>query len=157
MYRKDFIDACVSYADELRVRVSPNAENFGQKIVDDCGKLKVVRNYLCDWVVLEGNVTQEDEFTEALLDILEKLYELKARPEDVSSWNDTWFEAHSVFVYETFIYIVAALLKVGGYKVLHEVYTSSYMNPPTVRNSNFEFDNFGCFYGYSKALQGVRA
>lgn len=155
MYRKDFIESCMSYADKLRVREKPDAAQFGQKIVDDCGELKVVRDHLCDWILLEGNVTQEDEFTEALLDVLEMLIELKSKPEDLTSWSDKWFEAHSVFVYETFIYIIASLIKVGRYRTLHEIYTSNYMNPPTVRNLNFEFDDFGCFYGYSESLQSV--
>lgn len=155
MYREDFINACISYADEFRVRQQPNFDNFGQQVLDDCGKLKVVRNYLCDWVLLEGNVTQEEEFTDALIDMLERLYELKSRPVEVTSWHDSWFGAQSVFVYETFLYIVAALIKVGCYKVLNDIYTSNYINPPTVRNSNFEFDNFSCFFGYSEALQSV--
>lgn len=155
MYRQDFIDSCMSYADELRIRESPSLDDFGQKVLDDCAKLKAVRNHLCDWVLLEGSVTQEAEFTEVLIDVLEKLYELKSRPEEVSSWNDTWFEAHSVFVYESFLYIVAALMKVGCYRVLHEVYTTSYINPPTVRNHNYEFEAFSCFHGHSETLQSV--
>ncbi|MDV5087084.1 SEFIR domain-containing protein [Vibrio diabolicus] len=155
MYRQDFIDSCMSYADELRIRESPSLDDFGQKVLDDCAKLKAVRNHLCDWVLLEGSVTQEAEFTEVLIDVLEKLYELKSRPEEVSSWNDAWSEAHSVFVYETFLYIVAALMKVGCYRVLHEVYTTSYINPPTVRNHNYEFEAFSCFHGHSETLQSV--
>ncbi|CAH7238375.1 SEFIR domain-containing protein [Vibrio chagasii] len=155
MYRQDFIDSCISYADNLRIRERPNVDDFGQKVLDDCGRLKAVRNHLCDWVLLEGRVTQEAELTEALVDVLEKLYELKSRPEEVSSWSDAWFEAHSVFVYETFLYIVAALMKVGCYGVLHEIYTTNYINPPTVRNRDYEFESFSCFHGHSEVLQSV--
>ena len=154
IYRQDFIDSCISYADELRIREDPK-EDLGQRVLNDCNKLKAVRNHLCDWVLLEGNITQGAEFTEALIDVLEKLYELKSRPEDISSWNNAWFEAHSVFVYETFLYIVAALMKVGCYNVLHEIYTTSYITPPTLRNNNYEFDDFSCFYGQSETLQSV--
>ncbi|EGQ9843749.1 hypothetical protein FYU92_06630 [Vibrio cholerae] len=155
MYRQDFIDSCISYADELRIRERPNLDDFGQKVLDDCRKLKAVRDHLCDWVLLEGNVTQESEFTEAIIDVLEKLYELKSRPEEISSWNDSWFEAHSVFVYETFLYIVAALMKVRCYRVLHEIYTTNYINPPTLRIHDYEFETFSCFHGHSDILQSV--
>lgn len=31
-------------ADELRVRERPTVEVHGEKVVEDCGKLKVIRN-----------------------------------------------------------------------------------------------------------------
>ena len=35
---------------------------------------------------------------------LEALRELKSRPPEINSWNDAWFEAHLIFVYEIFLY-----------------------------------------------------
>lgn len=72
---------------------------------------------------------------------------------EISSWNDAWFEAHSLFVYETFLYIVAALLKTNAYKILHEIFTSHYLLAKTERSSDYKFVTFDCFYGYSDTLQ----
>lgn len=156
-YRRDFIESCVSYADELRVRERPTVEVYGEKVVEDCGKLKAIRNHLCDWVLLEGEVTDSETLSEVLIDVLERLRELKSRPPEINSWNDIWFESHAVFVYETFLYIVAALLKSGAYKVLHDVYTSHYLLPSTDRYGQSNFERFDCFYGYSESLQAVLA
>lgn len=156
-YRRDFIDACISYADELRVRERPSVDSMGEKVLEDCGKLKAVRDHLCDWILLEAEITESEPFSEALIEALEKLRELKSRPPEVTSWNETWFEAHSVFVYETFLYIVAALLKSGAYQALHEIYSSHYLMPSADRYGDTKFERFDGFYGYSDALQSVLA
>jgi len=156
-YRRDFIDSCITYADNLRVRERPEVESIGEKVLEDCGKLKAVRDYLCDWVLLESEISDEVIFSEALIDVLEKLRELKSRPQEINSWNDSWFEAHSVFVYETFLYIVAALLKLGAYNILNEIFTSHYLLPSSDRHGTSNFETFDCFHGYSETLQSVLA
>jgi hypothetical protein len=131
--------------------------SLGARVLEDSGKLKKVRNQIVDWVLLEGDTATTDDFVDSLLTLLEELRELKSRPPEINSWNDAWFEAHSVFVYETFLYIIAALLKTGSYRVLHEIFTSHYLRPESDRYSEKNFDNFGCFYGHSETLQSVLA
>jgi len=155
LYRDDFLSACVDYADTLRVRTAPDASSFGQKVLEDCGSLKNVRNQIIDWVLLESGASTNDEFQDSLLKLLEDLRELKAPPAGINSWSEKWFEAHSVFVYETFLYIIAALLKTMSYNVLHEIFTSYYLRPKSARYNDSSFDNFECFYGYSETLQSV--
>jgi hypothetical protein len=156
-YRRDFIESCISFADDLRIRERPEVESMGEKILEDCGKLKAVRDHICNWVLLESEISDGAEFTEALIDVLEKLRELKSRPSEINQWSDSWFEAHSVFVYETFLYIVAALLKSGAYSTLNEVFTSHYLMPASDSHGQSNFERFDCFYGYSESLQSVLA
>jgi hypothetical protein len=149
MFRQDFIDSCIRYADELRIREEPK-EDLPQKVLDDCGKLKSVRNYLCDWIILEGQITAPDEMANCIISVLEKIRELASRPKDLNSWNDIWFQAHSFFAYETFLYTIAALVKIGSYRVLHEVFTSNYIIP--------EVDRYGdTFLARSDVLQSALA
>lgn len=155
-YRNDFISACIEFADKLRVRQRPEVESLGEKVLDDCSKLKAVRDHICNWVLLESEITDEETFSEILINVLEHLRELKSKPPEITSWNNSWFEAHSVFIYETFLYIVAALLRTNAYKVLHEVYASNYLIPSD-RHGQSNFEKFDCFYGYSKTLQAVLA
>lgn len=154
MYRRDFLNACVEYADALRIRKMPEDANFGQRVIADCAKLKLVRDHIIDWVLLEAPLTPSDKFQESLIDFIERLLEVKARPKDVNSWNEVWFEAHRVFVYETFLYIVAALMKGGAFSVLHKMFTSHYLQPAGSRHyKEGEFASFECFWTYSEALQ----
>lgn len=152
-YRQDFLDACYMYADALRVRERPKVENMGERVLQDCGKLKLVRDHIVDWVLLESEVDPSDEFGEALIAMLERLLELKSRPPELNSWNDVWFEAHRVFVYETFLYIVAALLKTGAFDILNLIFTSHYLLPETEAHGPDRFVTFDAFYGYSETLQ----
>lgn len=156
-YRRDFIDTCIKYANDLRVRERPNIQEIGEKVLDDVNKLKPIRDSITDWILLESDVTPDEEFSDSLIEFLERLRELKSRPPEISSWNESWFEAHSIFVYETFLYVIAALLKTESYNTLHEVFTTHYLLPSTERYRASKFENFGGFYGYSKTLQSVLA
>lgn len=153
LYRQDFLDACYAYADALRVRDRPDVANMGERVLEDCGKLKLVRDHIVDWVVLESKANPSEEFGEALIAMLERLLELKSRPPEVNSWNDVWFEAHCVFVYETFLYVVAALISAGASVVLHLVLTGYYLLPETEASGSNRFDTFGAFCGHSETLQ----
>ncbi|WP_244816885.1 SEFIR domain-containing protein [Caballeronia sp. Lep1P3] len=153
LYREDFLRACYEYADALRTRTRPDVVNMGQRIVEDCGKLKLVRDHIVDWVRLESATKPSAEFDETLVSMLEKLLELKSRPPEINSWNDAWFDAHGVFVYETFLYIVAVLLETGSFDSLHLVFTNHYLLPGTESIGADRFRTFDAFYGYSDALQ----
>ncbi|MBV5323283.1 hypothetical protein JZU51_00675, partial [bacterium] len=153
LYRQDFLDACYEYADALRIRERPDVTNMGERVLEDCGMLKLVRDHIVDWVLLESEVNPSEEFGEALIATLERLLELKSRPPEVNSWNDVWFEAHSVFAYETFLYTVASLMKTEALSIIHLILTSHYLLPETKASGGNRFCNFGRFYGHSETLQ----
>ena len=157
-YRDDFLGECFQYADALRIRKQPNLDKLGEQVLEDCGKLIQVRDLIIDWVLLEANTPDNPQFEDALSKTLEKLLELRARPKEVTQWNDTWFEAHRLFVYETFLYIVAALLKTGAFSAIHEIFTSSYLKPETeVHGNGDDFTTFDSFETFSRTLNPLLA
>lgn len=152
-YRQDFLDACWAYADALRIRERPNVEKMGERVLEDCSKLKQVRDHIVDWVLLESEISPTEEFGNELVAMLERLLELKSRPPEITSWNEAWFEAHHVFVYETFLYIVAGLIKTSSFSTLHLILTSHYLLPESMANGAGQFETFDTFFGYSNTLQ----
>lgn len=155
LHRNDFLGACYSYADSLRVRERPVLASLPNRIIEDYTKLSEVRNAIVDWVFLESGFSQTDEFAESLVDFIEQLRELRARPDEVNSWSETWFEAHRLFAYETFVYIVAALLKLKSFKCLNILFTSHYLLPKSERYGEEKFERFDNFYAYSEALKAT--
>lgn len=153
LYRQDFLDACYEYADALRVRERPVVANIGQRVLEDCGKLKLVRDHIVDWVLVEASAKPSAEFNESLVAMLERLLELKSRPAGVNTWNNAWYDAHRVFVYESFLYIVAALLRTESFGSLRLILTSHFLLPETEGTVANRFDTFEGFYGNSEALQ----
>lgn len=155
-YRDDFLDACFTYADSLRVRKPPEVDDLGAKIVADCGQLKSVRDLIVDWVLLEARAPNPAPFQESLLSFLERSLELKACPAGLNSPKSSWFDAHAVFLYELFLYVVAALLKANAFQILHEVLTHSYLQPAGLDSYNEnEFVRFECFWDHSETLHSV--
>ncbi len=153
--RSDFLDACMEYTDDLRVREHPDEPALGTRVVGDCRKLVVVRDALVDWIALEMGGGIRGELAAMLTEALERLLELKARPAGVTRWNDDWFGAHSVFVYETFLYLVAVLIRTHGFDVLGTVFKTHYLLPETDRYGDESFCRFDRFHGHSKALSEV--
>lgn len=151
--RRAFLESCYDCADALRIRQLPDINNFGERVLLDCTKLKIVRNHIVDWVLLESEVNPTQEFGEVLIDMLEKLLDLKSRPQELNEWNDEWFEAHRVFVYESFLYIIASLMSTGNYRTLSLIFQIQYLLPKTDDNGSENFQDFSAFWGYSKALQ----
>lgn len=157
LYRSEYLDSCLKFADKLRIRERPEVSSLGEMVYEDAKKLILVRNHIIDWVILESSITQELVFSEILINFLERLRELKSRPPELNSWNQAWFEAHSIFVYETFLYIIAALIRNQAFQVLHEIFSTHYIIPSVERSQDKIFNTFDTFLGFSETLQAVLA
>ena len=153
--RADLLDTCIGRADELRVRKRPDEDALGARVLEDCRKLKSVRDAIVDWLMLEAANTAGDELTPVVVEVLERLLELRARPHEVTRWHDEWFGAQRVFVYETFLYVVASLLRARRYDLLHDVFRTHYLRPETERYGSDNFARFDAFAGDSGVLNQV--
>ena len=126
MYRQDFLDSCISYVDGLRVRNHASGYS-GQDILNLFHRLTPIRNLISDWVLLEGQMQVSEEFNEALSVFLERLLDMREQAATSGTSWDSWTSAHKLFAYETFLYVVAALLKAGAYKTLNGVLMGHYL------------------------------
>jgi len=152
LHRGDFIEACIDFADALRIRQQPTGDET-QKVLDDYESLAIVRNYLCDWLAIECQIVDENKISPIITDVLDKIIELKSRPEQLTSWQPWWFEAHSIFVYDVFLYIVALMIKLEKFNILHEIFSSFYVIPVADANRVGEFSKFDRFFYNSEFLQ----
>jgi hypothetical protein len=154
LYRQDFLDACLQYGDSLRVRTRPAVDSDGNRALEDSGKLVALRDHIVDWVLLESRAPASG-FSQALTTTLEHLRELGSRPTGVQSWDRAWTDAQAVSVYETFLYIVAALLKTGSYSELRYLFTTKYLIVKPYLQP--ELESFATFETESELLNEVLA
>lgn len=153
IYRERFLNACFEYADKIKTIEYPDKLSSNEIVLEDAKKLKLVRNYVIDWILLEGNINKSSEdFSESIIEFLEQLWKLKIRPPDPTLYRDEWFIAQAIFLYETFLYVIAALIKIKLFKVLNSVLKTKYLIP-----SNNTFDTFHIFYDESKILEPILA
>ncbi|MDG4876182.1 TIR domain-containing protein [Mesorhizobium sp. WSM4935] len=157
LYRNDFLDSCIEYSDALRTRSEPNLQALGQKILDDFNSLKHVRNHIIDWVLLETSSGPNSGFLDSLHDFMERLIEQKSRPKEITQWNESWFDAHGLFVYECFLYIIAALLRSKSYNQLNKILSLRYMPAETMQNRSDPLVTFEVFNSFSEILNSVFA
>lgn len=150
MYRQDFLASCAKYIDGPRPRSAPEGHS-GTGIIARFRELTPMRHLITDWVFLEAQTEPTDEFGEALMGFLERLLDLKGKPNEVSSWKKSWYDAHGVFVYETFLYVVAALLKAGAYGILNSVLMGHYLRCETDSRSG-EHVSFAEFYYFCESI-----
>lgn len=67
LYRRDFLDVCIEYANELRIRERPDVTSLRDKVLEDAKKLMLVRNHIIDWVLLESEIAPSKWFSETLI------------------------------------------------------------------------------------------
>ncbi len=150
--RRDFLDAAIEFADSLRIKESPTPEGFEDRILSIPRTLLPIRDQLIDWVLLEAESGKETGFEGALMDFLERLLALKFRTDNLTTWNDTWFDGHTIFIYETFLYTVAALIRTDRFQLLRTILESNYLLPQSELAIGREFASVDAFWGSSKML-----
>jgi hypothetical protein len=153
LYRDDFLNSVIDYTDSLRVRESlgKNIESIEERVLNDFHSLLPLRDQIVDWLLLEMALPDAGKKGDLLVNFLERILSLKSRPSEISSWNDSWFDAHGLFAYELFIYFIAVLIRVDCSPLVRELTSANYMSldsPP-----GRELVRFDDFWGYSSLLQ----
>lgn len=151
LLREKFIGACVLQADELRVRKAPDLGKLSHQIVEDFKKLSEINKLIAEWVTLETRVTTNGACLRHIKSLLERLLALKGPPSDFGGYNEAWFDAYSLFTYECFMYVVAALIKTGDYESLKGVIHNHYLPPKSWANQN-KLERFDAFYAHTSAI-----
>lgn len=158
LFRREFLDACIEEGDVLRTRTEPKIGSYPQIIIEVFEKLVPIRESIVDWLLLESEVAPSEDFAESLVIFMERLRELKLRPNEATAWNEIWFEPHKLFAYETFLYAIAALLKTRAYKIAHELFFACYLRSESEGVSvNKQFVRYDDFYAYSEILNSALA
>lgn len=143
--RRQFLDVCLDYCNALRIVQRPEKDDFPSEILRVHKELIPVRDAITDWVIYEGEANT-DSFPKSLLNFMESLIAVKERPKEVNSWSDIWFLPHQIFAYETFLYILAALIKIEAFQLANTLLYTSYLQPEHLITRDMEFTNFGEFY-----------
>ena len=150
--RKDFLSAAIKHADSLRIRKNPNVEHIDEKILEDLHKLLPLRDQLVDWLILESSLPLTPYFDDMLVDFLEKVLILKYRPKEVTQWSDTWFDAHGIFIYELFLYIIAILVRANRFLSIRNIFTTHFMLSEVEALGGRDFVSYDEFWSYSQAI-----
>ncbi|EMQ7128475.1 TPA: hypothetical protein G8N62_004447 [Salmonella enterica] len=150
--RRQFLDVCRNYCNSLKVITVPQKDDFASEILQIHKELIPVRDAITDWVLLEGE-SKGDDFENSLLQFMESLLAIRERPKEIKGWNEVWFLPHQIFAYETFLYILAALIKVESFQQVHNILFTSYLLPEHLASRGMEFANYSEFYVSSDFLQ----
>jgi len=150
--RTDFVDSFVSEIRDLQPNDLPQDEEaLEERVLMDFKNLLPLRNVITDWLLIEECRANDNDLAILLSDFLERLLALKYRPDGLQSWNNWWFETNSMFVCETFLYVIASLIKSERPVVLAGVLSGSYMRPEA-QLGNEAFTDFSDFYTYTAIL-----
>jgi len=150
--RRQFLETVYQYCDLLKIRDEPKKQDFPGEVLLVHKNLIPARDMLVNWILLEGEADGEG-LNNSMLNTIEWLLELKERPKDLMSYNDVWFLPHKIFAYETFLYTIAALIRIEAYQRINELLNSSYLLASHLRSKGLEFADFSEFYVSSDYLQ----
>ncbi len=151
-HRKDFIGTVIAYADSLRIHENINIENADEKVISDFRDLLPLRDQLIDWFSLESNTLQIENFDAMIIKFLERILVLKYKPEEVTQYQNWWYDAPSLFVYELFLYFIAVLIKENKFLSLQNIFSTQYLLPDTEQRPN-DFVTYNEFWAHSSVLE----
>ena len=154
--RRQFLEICRSYCVSLQVLTKPTTDDFAAEVLQIHKELIPVRDAITDWIILEGD-TQNEDFSKALLQFMEVMLAITSRPKNINSWNDLWFLSHQIFAYETFLYILAALIKIEAFQQVYILLHSSYLLPDHLVSPGTEFANYSELFVNSDFLQPLQS
>ena len=154
--RRQFLEICRSYCVSLQVLTKPTTDDFAAEVLQIHKELIPVRDAITDWIILEGD-TQNEDFSKALLQFMEVMLAIRSRSKNINSWNDLWFLSHQIFAYETFLYILAALIKIEAFQQVYILLHSSYLLPDHLVSPGTEFANYSELFVNSDFLQSKLA
>ena len=152
IYRKDFIESVISYADSLRIREDPKVKNPDEKVLSDLHNLLPLREQLIDWFYLELSILEAKSFDDMIFKFLERILILKYPPSGVSYWQDWWADTPCLFLYELFLYLIAILIKEDKFESLRNIFSAQFLLPDIQMSRGRDFVPYSEFWGHSIAL-----
>lgn len=147
LHRREFLNAALEYAESLKKSLDQDEE-----VLTLLHTTLPLRDQFVDWLELEVGINSDDTaLVQLLADFLEQLLPLRYPTSEVSSWSDWWLDAHKIFTYEVFLYLIAILLKTGRYETLGQLLQTSFLLPDEARRNN-SLVTYETFYAYSQIL-----
>jgi hypothetical protein len=150
--RQDFLVSAMTFANELRIYQQPSVEEMENKVLDTLRTLLPLRDQFIEWLSIETSLPDESRTEAILVDFLERMLALKCRPIEPSSRGNPCLDAHSIFVYEMFLYLMAILIKVDRPGLIRELLKTRYILPESDARQGKDFTDFEAFRGYSSVL-----
>lgn len=123
---RDFLDSYFENLKEFSVKFpTRDHSEIGKLICDNHQKYVPLRN---DFIFFIDKLTKiEIEFDfDAIINFLEKLPLLEDPEEERGSWSKYEFDNFRIFIFETFLYLVAIGLKNQNYKFVENILYSTY-------------------------------
>lgn len=134
MWIADYGDAVVMQMEEHRLPTPPiSAEDYTEKVYSSVEAMLPLRNELVEFFDLMLTALPATEAAEVVGDLLERLLPFKFPPANLSSYTDWWFDNFGFFLYELFLYAVAAHVRLKQFDGLAVLLGRRFIMPENVR------------------------
>jgi len=151
--RSDFLEAAIEFAASQTISSQqPDQQGLEEDTFRILRTLHPLRDQLIDWLMIECRQADTESLENTLVEFLEQLLPLKYRKLGAGMYNELWFEAHGLFVYEVFLYVIASLVKTEQYKLVRELLSTHYLVPEHIGSRERPYRTFEEFRSYSHVL-----
>ncbi len=127
---------------------------IGKMIIDGIVNYTPLRNeiitFFNNYISLDFNIDIDN-----IIGFFEKLSELNFPQQNQGSWYDVEFDIYRFITMELFIYLIALCLKHRKYKLIGDIFHSTYFVYDKHRRPNVNPEDFTIFYQYIESLDGA--
>ncbi len=141
----DFLETYLDGMEDYRIDVSTDKRELDELVVESIEKFLPARDEFVELTLLIASFRTEPDLYDRLGDFFESTLRYHWRPEEMTSYNEAWFENFRFITYELFLYHIAALLKHRRFQQVDSLLRRPFLLPATATGSHRNVNWFTVF------------
>jgi len=133
-----YLDLFVDSMEDFRIKVTnENRATFDEVVVESIEQLRPYRDNFVECMLYMLKFAPGEATQHSIITFLEKLIPFQTRPENVSGYHEIDFDNYRFFIYELFLYLIAACIRTRQYGSAAAFMESEYHVPKTLHGSDY--------------------
>ena len=151
----EYFSAFCEGLEELRLDYSTGVNaDFDEKVIEGINKLLPYRDDLINAFLFLSQYDVIDSYTPEVHSFLERLAGFRYKPPSQVIWHEHYSDNYRFMLYESFLYIISALIKFRKIAVANSLLNTPYF--VTASRGNRVRDSYGTFNSYIRSLEENR-
>jgi hypothetical protein len=143
---QEYLDLFAESLEDFRLTYNPKSDPpCDEQVVQSINAFTGYRDNFTDFVLFATAYMNNTETYDHIFAFLERIAPYRDRPEKVGSWSEVSFDNYRFFLYEMFLYLIAALIKSKRHAAASRFIDGEYHFPENLGGSRYVREGAGAF------------
>ena len=141
----EYFDEFINAIKSIQLPEKDSDKESDDQILEALRSMKYYRDELLNVYKLLISTTNDFEYFEMIFGFLEKLLRLNLHPDDITSYQEWWYDHYRFFNLENYIFLVALLLQYKKIDELRFFTEEKYYIYSGYERGTYDFSTFNCY------------